>query len=178
MYAIRKSDLKRFTPNSKGVCGINDGSTNPYLIEDRSIEDFLRTIEPNYDAAVEKLATETIDQQCIYTIAGFVASVISCSPTGMRIHSFPLKISVEAIAAKLEAEGKLAPRPASLADAGAIKATIDPKYPQALGIDSINRNTAAFGNFAWEILHNEFVDIHSSRVTFPLRSRGRTIRGF
>jgi hypothetical protein len=96
VYAIRKSDLKRFTPNSKGVCGVNDGSTNPYLVEDRAVEDFRRTIEPSYDSAVDKLATETIDQQCIYTIAGFVASVISCSPAGMRIHSGPLKSSVEA----------------------------------------------------------------------------------
>ena len=85
VYAMRKSDLKRFTPNSKGVCGVNDGSTNPYLVEDRAIEDLLRTIEPSYNSAVDKLATETIDQQCIYTIAGFVASVISCSPAGMRI---------------------------------------------------------------------------------------------
>jgi hypothetical protein len=35
------------------------------LVEDRAIEDFLRTVEP-----VDKLATETIDQQCIYAIAG------------------------------------------------------------------------------------------------------------
>ena len=48
LYAIRKSDLKAFTPNSKGVCGVHDGSTSPYLVEDRAIEDFLQTIEPGY----------------------------------------------------------------------------------------------------------------------------------
>ena len=30
-------------PSHCGVCGVNDGSTNPYLVEDRAIEDFLRT---------------------------------------------------------------------------------------------------------------------------------------
>jgi hypothetical protein len=33
MYATRKSDLKSFTPSSKSVCGINDGSTDAYLKE-------------------------------------------------------------------------------------------------------------------------------------------------
>jgi hypothetical protein len=28
MYAIRKSNLKAFTPNSQSVCRIEDGSTN------------------------------------------------------------------------------------------------------------------------------------------------------
>ena len=40
MYAIRKSDLKAFTPNSRVVCVVNDGSTNAYLLEDRAIEKF------------------------------------------------------------------------------------------------------------------------------------------
>ena len=40
MYAIRKSDLKVFTPRSEDVCRIMDGSTNAYLREDRAIEGF------------------------------------------------------------------------------------------------------------------------------------------
>ena len=177
VYAIRKSDLKRFTPNSKGVCGVNDGSTNPYLVEDRAIEDFLRTIEPSYDSAVDKLVTETIDQQCIYTIAGFVASVISCSPAGMRIHSGPLKSSVEAVAAMLEVQGKFPPRPPSLVGV-AIEAVVDPKYPQALGIDSIKDNTAMFGNCTWDILHNDFHDNPFFTSDFPVaieRSNDRRV---
>ena len=55
MYAIRKSNLKAFTPDSGAVCGINDGSTNAYLRENRGIEDFLRTVEPKYNAALDKL---------------------------------------------------------------------------------------------------------------------------
>ena len=103
MYAIRKSDLKCFTPNSKGVCGIHDGSTNAYLREDRAIEEFLKTIEPNYNSALEKLIAGKIDGDCIYTISGFVAYVTTCSPGGMRIHSGPLKSTVEVAAAVMDA---------------------------------------------------------------------------
>lgn len=167
LYAIRKSDLKPFRSNSRGVCGVHDGSTNPYLLEDRAIEDFLQTVEPGYDAAVEKLATESIDHQSIYVIAGFVASVISCSPAGMRIHSGPLKSRLEALAAKLEAEGKFLPRPPSLVGV-AIEAKVDPKYPQALGIDSIKHNATMFGNCMWEILHNDFQDNPFFTSDFPV----------
>ena len=47
MYATRKADLKAFTPNSESVCRVMNGSTNAYLLKDRVIEDFLKTIEPN-----------------------------------------------------------------------------------------------------------------------------------
>jgi len=46
MYAMRKTDLKTFTPNSNTVCRIMDGSTNAYLREDRAIEEFLRLLQP------------------------------------------------------------------------------------------------------------------------------------
>ncbi len=54
MYATRKSNLESFTPNSKSVCGIKDGSTNAYLKEDRAIEEFLKMIEPKYNEALDK----------------------------------------------------------------------------------------------------------------------------
>jgi hypothetical protein len=41
LFAIRKSDLKRFQPRSRDICRIEDGSTNPYLTESQAIEDFL-----------------------------------------------------------------------------------------------------------------------------------------
>jgi hypothetical protein len=55
MHAIRKSDLKRFPARSRDVCRIEDGSTNAYLKEDRAIEEFLRDVEPRYDASLAKL---------------------------------------------------------------------------------------------------------------------------
>lgn len=164
MYATRKSDLKSFTPDSKSVCRINDGNTNAYLDEDRVIEEFLKTIEPKYNDALAKLIEDKIDEQCIYAISGFVAYVVSCSPAGMRIQSGPLKSSVETVTAMIEARGLIPPPPKELGGeslvellgTGAVKVKVDPKFPQALGISSIRRSLAIFGNSRWEILLNGF----------------------
>ena len=75
MHAIRKTDLCYFTPNSAAVCRIEDGNTSPFLQEERAIEEFLRGIEPKYNPSVEKLSTNSIDYECIYTIAGFVSYI-------------------------------------------------------------------------------------------------------
>lgn len=163
MYAIRKTDLKTFTPNARSVCGIMEGSTNAYLRENRAIEEFLKTIEPKYNTALEKLATGKIDSECIYAIAGFVSYVITCSPAGMRIQSGPLKSAFETQAAMMDAKGLFSPPPAELGGTtltellrdGSVKVTIDPKYPQAIGIDSVLKFVTLFGNFTWEILHND-----------------------
>jgi hypothetical protein len=176
MYAIRKRDLKVFTPRSEDVCRIMDGSTNAYLREDRAVEDFLKTIEPNYNVALEKLIAREVDNTCIYTIAGFVASVISCSPAGMRIGSGPLRSTVEITAAMMEARGVLPFPPPQLGNTtltellrdGAVSVTIDPKYPQAIGISSVLALTARFGNFTWEILHNDFDDSPFFTSDFPV----------
>ncbi len=110
MYSIQKSDLKFFTPNAPSICRIEDGSTNSYLREDRAVEAFLKTIEPKYNLALEKLAADKIDSNCIYTISGFVAYVLTCSPAGMRILSDPLKAPVEETAKGLDSQG-LIPKP-------------------------------------------------------------------
>jgi hypothetical protein len=175
MYAIRKSDLIAFTVNSREVCRIMDGSTNVYLRENREIEDFLKTIEPNYNAAVDKLIAGAIDEECIYTIAGFVAYVTSCSPTAMRIGSEGLKSIDETTAAMMEAKGLLPPPPPQLGNTtltelirdGIVNVTIDPKFPQAFGISAILDCAATFGNFKWEILHNGFDDSPFCTSDFP-----------
>jgi len=175
MYATRKSDLKVFTPRPEDVCRIMNGSTNAFLFEDRAIEDFLKTIEPNYNVALDKLIAGEIDAKCIYTIAGFVASVISCSPAAMRLGSEHLKSTLETTATILEASGVLPPPPPELGDTtfcellrdGAIEFAIDPKYPQAVGIRSIIDLTARFGNFKWEILYNDFEDSPLFTSDFP-----------
>jgi hypothetical protein len=180
MYAMRKSDLRSFTTKSKSVCRINDGSTNAYLIEDRTIEEFLKSIEPKYNEAFAKLTEGKIDKQCVYTIAGFVAYVVSCSPAGMRIQSGPLKSSVETVAAMMEARGLLPPPPKELKElgldgeslvellaSGAVEVKVDPKFPQAVGIRSIRRSLAIFGNFRWDVLHNDFEDSPFFTSDFP-----------
>lgn len=167
MYAMRKTDLKAFTPDSQAVCRIMDGSTNAFLREDRVVQDFLKTIEPKYNVAVDKLIKGEIDKECIYSIAGFVAYVIFCSPAGMRINTDLPKAAVENSVALLEAHGRLPPRPAESVGVS-LEADINPKYPQAVGIASIMDITSTFGNFKWEILHNDSDDSPFFTSDFPV----------
>ena len=111
MYALRKSDLKEFTPNSESICRVNDGNTNPYLHENRAVEDFLKSIEPKYNSALNKVMERKIDIECIYTIAGFVAYISTCSPTAMRLHTSPLKSILHATATTIDQNNKFPPVP-------------------------------------------------------------------
>ena len=187
MYAIRKSDLKLFTPNAQSVCRIEDGSTNSYLRHDRPVEEFLKRIESKYNAALAKLASDNIDAlaklasdnidpECVYVIAGFVAYVLTCSPAGMRINSEPLKDTVEESTRILDSKGSFpAPPPErggeSLTErlrSGRVRGEIDHKYPQAIGIASILSHTLMFGNFKWDILINPFNDSPFFTSDFPV----------
>jgi len=176
MYAIRKSDLKSFTPNAQSVCRIEDGSTNSYLREDRAIEEFLRGIEPKYNPALAKLAADNIDRECVYAIAGFVAYVLACSPAGMRILSDPLKGAVGEAIGALDSKGELpAPPPefgggslTELLHKGKMHIEVNPKYPQAIGIASIVSRTITLGNFKWDVLVNPFNDNPFFTSDFPI----------
>lgn len=176
LYAIRKKDLESFTPNAGSVCRIEDGSTNSYLREDRAVEDFLKEIEPKYNRSLNKLMSSNIDEECIYTIAGFIAYIISCSPAGMRIHSSPLKGIVEETSFLLDANNTFSSPPPELGGesltelikTGKVQVEIDPKYPQALGISSIITSAMIFGNSSWEILVNPYEDNPFFTSDFPV----------
>jgi hypothetical protein len=166
MYAVRKSNLKRFTPRSDDVCRIDEGSTNAYLAKDRAIEVFLKDIEPRYNSSLVKLRSGKMDQEATACLAGFTAYIITCSPTAMRLHSGPLKAMLEAEAMVLDKQGLIPKAPACLGEKsatelladGTVKFTVDPKYPQAMGISNILYHTSIFGNSPWEVLHNEEID--------------------
>ncbi|MBT8421466.1 MAG: DUF4238 domain-containing protein [Gammaproteobacteria bacterium] len=176
LYAIRKSDLKEFTPDTKSVCRIEEGSTNPYLQEPRIVEEFLRDIEPKYNAALEKLATDSVDPECVYVIAGFVAYVLTCSPAGMRIQSKMPASMIEEIGRKLEREGSIPPPPpvlggksfTELIEKEKIFIKVDPKYPQAIGITNLLSVINTFGNSKWDILVNTFGDSPFFTSDFPV----------
>jgi hypothetical protein len=176
MYAIRKSDLKAFSPNAQSVCRIEDGNTNSYLRQDRAIEEFLKGIEPKYNVALAKLAADSIDVECIYVIAGFVAYILVCSPGGMRINSGPLEGAVEEQARLMDSKGLFSRPPPQLAaesltellNKGDLCIEIDPKYPQAMGIASILSRTIMFGNFEWDIMINPFEDTPFFTSDFPV----------
>lgn len=178
MYAIKKTDLTEFTPRARDVCRIQNGSTNEYLQDERVIEEFLKGIEPNYNRSLEKIRANTIDAECIYTIAGFVAYVVTCSPTAMRIKSSPLKGIVEKTSQLLDAKGEFPPPPPELGGKGltdllkegTLQVKIDPKFPQAIGITSVLSHTSIFGNFRWEVLINRHDENPFFTSDYPIAS--------
>ena len=176
MHAVRKSDFKQFPCGSEDVCRVENGSTNEYLLHDRILEDFLKFIEPNYNASIQNLRDNKIDADSILVIAGFISFVMSCSPAAMRIHCAPLQHMVEAEAALLDKMGVLSPAPATLGGKtlsellrqGMVKVNVDEKYPQAIGISSIVERTIRFGNFDWDVLINEEADSSFFSSDFPV----------
>lgn len=176
MYAFRKSDGSCFTPNSSSVCGINDGSTNKFLNEERIIEDFLETIEPHYDCAVDDLLRENISTATIYVLAGFVSYVLTCSPTGGRLLQKPLEKIVKNTANFLEKHGNMPPLPKIFGDKSikelfeedVIQVKVDSKYPQAICTKQIFSHLAIFGNCKWDILINNNVEDPFFTTDFPI----------
>jgi hypothetical protein len=176
MYAMRKRDLKSFTPDSQSVCRIEEGNTNAFLKNDRMIEEFLKKIEPNYNSALAKLTEGRIDPECIFTIAGFAAYVFACSPTAARIFTTPLEDMAKNFVADAEKSGALPRLPDELGGYSLtellrtqkVKLTVDPKYPQAIGIASILEHVAAFGNFNWDVPVNRFDQSPFFTSDFPV----------
>lgn len=176
MYAMRKSNLESFPCNSRSVCRIEDGSTNAYLINDRAIEEFLLSVEPYYDASVTKLRDNKIDKECIHAIAGFVGYVACCAPAAMRIHAGWLQSMLESGAAILDRQGAIPRAPPSLGSktltellaAKEVSFPVDPKYPQALGINSIIDRVSIYGNSKWEILLNGIPECPFFTSDFPV----------
>ena len=142
MYSTKKSDLKLFRCDSRSVCRIDENSTNAYLVNNRVVEEFLRDVEPKYNASIAKIRDGKIDFESILALGGFIAFVTCCTPAAMRIHMAPLQSMVMSETAILERQGLLPPAPAALggktatellAD-GTARIEIDPKYPQAVCI--------------------------------------------
>ena len=86
MYAIRKGDLKSFTPNSKAVCRTDEGNTNDFLTEPRAIEEFLKTIEGKYNRSVSLLEAGNANNEAVYVTAGFLSYLLI--PTAIGIDRY------------------------------------------------------------------------------------------
>lgn len=176
MLAISKTTLNQFSPAPKDVCRIQEGSTNEYLSEPRAVEEFLKLVEPAYNRAVDALESSNVDVSTVRTVAGFIAYVYSCSPTGMRLFSGPLRASVEATAELLDRRGELPPIPPALGattikelfERQAVKVDVDPKFPQAIGISQIVGLAILMGNFPWELLKNEHASSPFFTSDFPI----------
>lgn len=160
LVGVKKDDLKKFYAKSEDVCRRIDGNTNGYLTEPRVIEEFLKRIEPNYNMALDAIRRREIDAETVYVIAGFVAYVMSCSPTAMRIGTPHIAAALQSGAEMLDVHGLLPPAPeglggrslSDLLDDGMVRINIDEKYPQAIGISGIEARVAIFGNALWDVM--------------------------
>lgn len=176
MYAIQKANLKTFQCDSASQCRIEENSTNPYLQEPRAIEDFLKDVEPRYNASLEKLRANSLDPEAIYAIAGFASYIAICSPAAMRIHAEPIQKTVELTALMMDSRGEFGPAPAALGGKpltellgnGEVKIAIDPKYPQSMGIENIIRRVSVWGNSSWDILLNDDISSPFFTSDFPI----------
>jgi hypothetical protein len=176
MFAIRKTDLKTFTPDAYSVCRVPEGNTNTYLQEPRVIEEFLKGIEPKYNEAVARVTERSFDASCIYVLSGVIAYVLTCSPAGMRLNAEPLRSIVEESGIYLDANGKIPPPPRALGGAsftellerGTLKIGVDPKFPQAIGIAKILNIANSFGNSSWDVLINDHEDSPFFSSDFPV----------
>lgn len=176
MHAIRKTDLKQYQCDSVSQCRIEDGNTNTYLQEQRVVEDFLKSVEGRYNASVDEIRRGKPTGEAIYTIAGFVSYVMSCSPAAMRVNTPMFAGSVQIAVQMLDRRGELPEPPAVLGGGtigemiadGRVVVGVDPKYPQAVGIGTIMDRVASFGNFAWDILINSHEDTPFFTSDYPV----------
>jgi hypothetical protein len=133
-------------------------------------------VEPKYNQSIKKLLEGNIDHECIWTIAGFVSYVMCCSPTGMRLGAENFASFVDASARVMDAHGVFPPAPPELGrksytellDSGDVIPRVDPKFPQAIGIEGIHSYVAAFGNFPWDILVNDHEDCPFFTGDYPI----------
>ncbi len=175
MFGIRKRDCAIFPCSSKDVCRIENGSTNPYLYPSRQIEDFLETVEPGYNAAVASLIKGNFGPHDLYCIAGFAAYVSACSPTALRLGIEPHRCAVEAAAKIIDGMGEIPELPVELGgkslseliDDGSVNAKVDPKYPQAIGINQIVLKLSLWANSNWDFIFNKIEDSPFFTSDFP-----------
>lgn len=167
---------ERFPCHLREVCRRKDGNTNEYLNDQRAVEQFLKTIEPRYNVALNAIRGDQIDQEAVYVMAGFVAYVATCTPGAMRSGSAPLKSTVEAMAKIMDQQGEIPPAPdelggksiSALLNGGSVQVKIDEKYPQAIGIAQIEERVSKFGNAMWDVLINEHADSPFFTSDFPV----------
>lgn len=176
MYAFRKSDGHAFICGAEDVCRLPEGNTNAYLLEPRLVEDFMKLIEPKYNAACAALATGEITPDAVFVVAGFTAFVMSCSPAAIRLGVAPLQDSLALGSEILDRAGQIPKAPPELggktlnellAD-GTVAFEIDGKYPQAVGISNIVNHVTQYGNFHWDMLVNEHADTPFFTSDFPV----------
>lgn len=184
LHAVRKRDGFYFTPNARSICRIDEGNTNRYLNEPRAIEDFLTTIEPNYDRALRAFAIREPTREDLYVIAGFIAYVLTCTPATLRLESYPMARMIEQVGSALDSAGEFPEMPSSLGStfeeaiqSGRLTVSVDQMYPHAIGVSQIYSRLSTFGNSDWVVLTNN-TDRPFMSSDFPVAYGPETVGPF
>ena len=85
MHAYRKSDGKAFSCHPKDVCHEWDGDLNPLLEKQNLLGEYRKIFEPKWRASVATLLEKTILPADMFAISGYVANLMVCTPTWVRI---------------------------------------------------------------------------------------------
>lgn len=181
MYAWRKSNLDHFISDSRDVCRIPEGSTNPYFAEPRAVEEFLRLVEPRYNRACSAALRGNMEFEDVFSLAGFGAFVTASSPTAVRLGQGSIAALAESDARLLDESGMLERSPkelghrslSQLLDDNALAINIDGKFAQAVGIGLVLELTNGFANTPWDFVRNPFEDSPFLTSDFPVALAAR-----
>jgi hypothetical protein len=176
MYAWRKSKPDPFFCDARDVCRIDNGSTNEYIAEPRAIEEFLRLVEPRYNEACVASLSGILTFEDVLSLAGFVAFIIACSPTAIRLGRQSIAALVDTQARLMDQQGLVGSAPkelgkrglSELLDDGSISINVDGKFTQSIGIAQEHEHTNSFGDSRWEFVTNPFEDSPFLTSDFPV----------
>jgi Protein of unknown function (DUF4238) len=173
LHCYRKSDLKYFEPRPKDVCWISDGSTNPYFENERQIEEFLKLIEGKLNPAIDSFSKECPGLYDVFVISAFLSYFFTCSPSGGRILSSPIRETYLNAIDVLDRDNSIpmlnGGRKLSTAlNCGEIDLKVNPKFAQSFGIGNLQRLINNFGNQRWDIIFNKNTDTPFLTSDFPI----------
>ncbi|MGI4878004.1 MAG: DUF4238 domain-containing protein [Janthinobacterium lividum] len=160
VLVTRKSDLLEFPANPSSICRIENGSTNQYFDDERILEKFLLDIEPLYNHAVGVFRQGDLTRNEVYVVAGLMAYLVHCSPTGVRLAKEYFDALILAELTILDRAGVFPPAPEALGRMsvselvrdGLIQPTIDEKYPHSLGIEVLTTFISYLVDAEWQVL--------------------------
>jgi hypothetical protein len=184
LYAYRKSDLKEFPCKPADVCREWNGDLNEkYFKKAPEILGQLRRIfEKDWNKAIEQLTKKSISPDNKFTVAGYWAHLITCTPqwraTGVQMLEEQIKQLMHFLAKRKLRD---APFDASLISTllndGRVKPVADPDFIKAMVTKQLLHIAWVLYNQPWTVLENEtdvpFVTSDNPCSIFPDTPRGQ-----
>lgn len=162
VHVYRKRTLSHVPQLPEKICVERGGDKNPYFPDNTEIvREYLSIIEPRLSSSIHDLISgkEVLDSRFI--ISGFIAYIVSWSPTARRLFTKTTEGQLEAsrpLYAKNASKEIDDPEDAKkLAEAlldPNIKLEVDSNFPRALALRNIASTQAAFFGGDWSLIQN------------------------